>query len=55
MIPPATEYTQAAQRRFELDWLRVLAFGLLIFYHIGMLYVERWGFVLYFSYLSYLG
>ncbi len=32
------------QRRFDLDWLRVFAFGLLIFYHIGMLYVEHWGF-----------
>ncbi|MCB1049768.1 MAG: acyltransferase family protein [Acidobacteria bacterium] len=31
-------------RRYDLDWLRVLAFGLLIFYHIGMVYVARWGF-----------
>jgi len=23
-------------RRYDLDWLRVIAFGLLIFYHIGM-------------------
>ncbi|TVZ37753.1 acyltransferase-like protein [Alteromonadaceae bacterium 2753L.S.0a.02] len=30
-------------RRHELDWLRVLAFGLLIFYHIGMYYVADWG------------
>jgi glucan biosynthesis protein C len=30
--PPAT-------RRYDLDWLRVGAFGLLIFYHIGMFYV----------------
>jgi hypothetical protein len=52
MIPPATQYTQAAQRRFELDWLRVLAFGLLIFYHTGMLYVERWGFHFKSQYLS---
>lgn len=29
-------------RRNELDWLRVLAFILLIFYHIGMFYVEGW-------------
>lgn len=29
-------------RRFDLDWLRVIAFGLLIFYHIGMYYVT-WG------------
>lgn len=32
------------QRRYDLDWLRVLAFGVLIFYHIGMLYVADWGF-----------
>lgn len=30
------------QRQVELDWLRVLAFGLLIFYHTGMLYVQDW-------------
>ena len=29
-------------RRFDLDWLRIIAFGLLIFYHIGMFYVT-WG------------
>lgn len=29
-------------RRNELDWLRVLAFGLLIFFHIGMFYVSDW-------------
>ena len=34
----------SAKRRHDLDWLRVLAFGLLIFYHIGMLYVEPWGY-----------
>ncbi len=32
------------ERRYDLDWLRILVFGLLIFYHIGMLYVENWGF-----------
>ncbi|BCH32559.1 acyltransferase [Mesorhizobium sp. L-8-10] len=26
-------------RRHDLDWLRVLAFGMLIFYHVGMFYV----------------
>lgn len=26
-------------RRYDLDWLRVIAFGFLIFYHIGMFYV----------------
>ncbi|SDD89220.1 Acyltransferase family protein [Kordiimonas lacus] len=29
-------------RRYDLDWLRVVAFGLLIFYHVGMYYVT-WG------------
>ncbi len=29
-------------RRYDLDWLRVIAFGILIFYHIGMFYVS-WG------------
>jgi len=32
-----------SSRIIELDYLRVLAFGLLIFYHIGMLYTEGWG------------
>ena len=26
-------------RRYDLDWLRVFAFGILIFYHVGMFYV----------------
>lgn len=30
-------------RRHEIDWLRSLAFILLIFYHIGMFYVADWG------------
>lgn len=30
-------------RLVELDWLRVLVFGLLILYHTGMLYAEGWG------------
>lgn len=29
-------------RRYDLDWIRVLVFGLLIFYHIGMFFVH-WG------------
>ncbi|MEH6580793.1 MAG: acyltransferase family protein [Halioglobus sp.] len=37
------EKTTRPGRRYELDWLRVLAFGLLIFYHIGMYYVSDWG------------
>ncbi|MGJ8664419.1 MAG: acyltransferase family protein, partial [Marinicella sp.] len=32
------------KRRYDLDWLRVLVFALLIFYHIGMLYVADWGY-----------
>ena len=32
----------ASRRRYDLDWLRVIAFGLLIFYHSGMFYVT-WG------------
>lgn len=30
------------ERRHDLDWLRVLVFGLLIIYHVGMFYVP-WG------------
>jgi len=30
-------------RRIDLDWIRIVAFGLLILYHIGMYYVT-WGF-----------
>ena len=30
-------------RRYDLDWLRVIAFGLLILFHTGMFYVENWG------------
>jgi glucans biosynthesis protein C len=30
-------------RRYDLDWLRVIAFALLIFYHVGMFFVPwRW-------------
>lgn len=29
-------------RRYDLDWLRIIAFGVLIFYHVGMFYVS-WG------------
>lgn len=31
------------QRRHDIDILRVLAFGLLILYHLGMAYVAEWG------------
>ncbi len=36
--------TGLPERRYDLDWLRILAFGLLIFYHTGMLYVADWGY-----------
>lgn len=29
-----------SDRRYDLDWLRIIAFGLLIFYHVGMFYVD---------------
>jgi len=35
---PATTHP----RRYDLDWLRIIAFGLLILYHVGMFYVS-WG------------
>lgn len=38
MTPSPTPDT----RRHDLDWLRVIAFGLLILYHVGMFYVT-WG------------
>lgn len=38
------EQALISTRRYDLDWLRVLAFGLLIFYHCGMGYVAEWGF-----------
>lgn len=30
-------------RRYDIDWLRTLAFGILILYHLGMYYVYDWG------------
>lgn len=38
LSPPAA----APSRRYDLDWLRIIAFGLLVFYHVGMFYVP-WG------------
>ena len=29
-------------RRYDLDWLRVIVFGLLIFYHVAMFFVPDW-------------
>jgi len=39
----ANSVRAATERRIDLDWVRISAFGLLIFYHVGMLYVS-WGF-----------
>lgn len=33
---------EAKIRRYDVDWLRVIVFGLLIFYHVGMFFVP-WG------------
>lgn len=35
--------SQVKVRLYYLDWLRVLAFGLLVFYHAGLIFVD-WGF-----------
>lgn len=37
--PPCERPAERSGRRIDLDWLRVAAFGLLILYHLGMLYV----------------
>jgi len=39
-------------RRYDIDWLRTLAFMLLIFYHVGMFYVADWGWHVKSAYLS---
>lgn len=52
MSAPPELQTIHHTRRHDLDWLRVLVFGLLIFYHIGMLYVANWGFHYKSQYLS---
>jgi Acyltransferase family len=42
-IPHSRNPASSGERRVDLDWVRIAAFGLLIFYHVGMLYVS-WGF-----------
>lgn len=46
-IPVAAEGTSIlvseSTRRYDIDALRVFAFGLLIFFHVGMFYVLDWG------------
>jgi len=37
------EHYEMKRRRYDLDWLRVLAFGVLILFHVGMFYVADWG------------
>ena len=49
---PEQQNPNLLSRRHDLDWLRVLVFGLLILYHIGMLYVANWGFHYKSQYLS---
>lgn len=40
---PRTEAAARSERRHDLDWLRVIAILLLLFYHSGMAFVEDWG------------
>lgn len=47
-----THGQQMPERRPELDWLRIIAFGLLFIYHTGMLYVANWGFHIKSTYTS---
>ena len=42
-ISQSPDSAPGSERRIDLDWVRIAAFGLLIFYHVGMLYVS-WGF-----------
>src|SRR5215217_818565 len=37
-IPHVKHSPLATSRRYDLDWLRVIAFGLLIFFHVGMFF-----------------
>ncbi|HEX7862177.1 MAG TPA: acyltransferase family protein [Verrucomicrobiae bacterium] len=39
----AAESPVKTQRRHDLDWLRVIAIFLLLFYHCGMAFVAEWG------------
>ena len=38
-IGPPTLPNAAMERRYDLDWIRICAFGVLILYHVGMYYV----------------
>lgn len=37
-LPHRRQVTSPSARRFDLDWIRVSAFGLLILYHVGLVY-----------------
>lgn len=41
MQTPSSHFLK--QRRFDIDAIRVMAFAILIFYHVGMFYVLDWG------------
>jgi Acyltransferase family len=44
IIPHSPPFAaRGSERRVDLDWVRISAFGLLILYHVGMLHVS-WGF-----------
>ena len=43
--PVAALPTNVAERRYDLDWLRILAFAILIFHHVGLFYAA-WGWYL---------
>ncbi len=44
MEPTLDEVPEGAARKYFLDWLRVIAFGLLTLFHVGLLYAS-WGYV----------
>ena len=50
--PPFSAAPADPPRRHDIDALRVLAFGLLILYHVGMFYVADWGWHVKSGYLS---
>lgn len=48
----AIQALHCAERRYDIDVLRVLAFAILILYHTGMFYVADWGWHVKSTYLS---
>lgn len=44
LLTPKSNNLGRTERLHQLDWLRVIAIGLLILFHIGMVYVPDWGF-----------